>query len=226
MGIFFVRIVPLPQIVCFCARIIRPTFWPAMEYLRKTLDVMAYRLFVAGRDLKRKVNNGEDHNLVICPFTLTTVAALLYYASEGTAAHRQLEAVLHFLDLFDGRSEKRAVLMAFREAIAVLTKHGKSGPENALFPEEALFAREFSLHFANKLFVQKGADLHDEFLDSMQKNLKIEVEILELNSDSENSKREIERWLAEKVQNRLSASIPNDLIDPVYVLHSCFELCP
>ncbi|OQV14115.1 hypothetical protein BV898_11690 [Hypsibius exemplaris] len=75
-----------------------------MEYLRKPLTMMTMRLFHAAKE------SYPEDNVIICPFTVTSVVTMLYYAAEDSPAGRQMEHILKFADLMDGRADKRAVL--------------------------------------------------------------------------------------------------------------------
>ncbi|XP_055340130.1 leukocyte elastase inhibitor-like [Paramacrobiotus metropolitanus] len=182
-----------------------------MEQLRKPLETMTLRLFLAARDMTSKA--GEQGNVVICPFAVTSAVTMLYYASEGTSANRQMENILRFEDMFDGRAEAKMVLMAFRCATKILTKIKEMESRHGAADNKA---RDFHMIIHNKIFVQQDIDLQADFLSSIERNLMINVERLQFKDDVELGKAEIEKWLRQKLANRFSAHIPHNLIDPTY----------
>ena len=136
---------------------------------------------------------------------------MLYYAAEGTAAGVQMEHILKYADLMDGRSDPKSVLMAFREATRLLTKSSKKEAE-----VESAFAQDFRLVIANRVFIQKNSDINADFLETVQKNLKIDFEHIDFEAETE-SLSEIERWLKEKIQaNFVNVHLPEGLVDRKY----------
>ncbi|XP_055340129.1 heterochromatin-associated protein MENT-like isoform X2 [Paramacrobiotus metropolitanus] len=188
-----------------------------MDYLRKPLDAMTSKLFIAARDLKLKESkSNEEENTIISPFAVTAVAALLYYGSKGEPAHRQLESLLRFGDLFEGNDDAKNVLMAFRAAIKTLTKFRDGNDQEATEQAEELAAQYFQMVLATKIIVQSSVDIQREFADLINRNLNIDIEKLELNFSKHEGEKAIESWLKEKIESRFDVSVPEGLIDAQY----------
>ncbi|OQV14109.1 putative Heterochromatin-associated protein MENT [Hypsibius exemplaris] len=177
-----------------------------MEHLRKPLSVMAMKLFEAAAE------SCPTDNIIISPFTVTSIVTMLYYASEDTHAGRQIENILKYSEMMDGRADSRAVLMAFREAVRVLTKNSAKEVEEENFS----VAHEFRMVLGNRVFLQRDSHINPEFLEMIQKNLRIEFENVNFDEDADAGLTEIERWLKEKIQARFKVSVPSDLVDHEY----------
>ncbi|OQV14116.1 putative Heterochromatin-associated protein MENT [Hypsibius exemplaris] len=176
-----------------------------MEHLRKPLATMAMRLFQAAKDIY------PDENVIICPYTVTSIVTMLYYAADGTLAGRQMEHILKYSDLMDGRADLRAVLLAFRDATRALMKNTKKTLE-----DECAVAHEFQMVLANRIFLQRDSNINPEFLEIVQKNLKIDFEHVNFDEAADAGLTEIERWLKEKIKSRFAETVPQDLVDHNY----------
>ncbi|GAU98636.1 hypothetical protein RvY_09755 [Ramazzottius varieornatus] len=185
-----------------------------MEQLRSPLTSMCMRVFQAA------LQTSTEKNVVVCPFTITGCATMLYYASEGTfsTAHRQLEDSLMYSNLFDKRSDAKLVLLAFRQAIKVFTKHQLKEDDPA-----AITSPEFRLTLINRIFlpIATAEVLNPDFVEICEKNLKIDFEILDSSLNGRETENAIEQWLDDhqKVQQRFDVKIPRGLIDSTYNGH-------
>ncbi|OQV14111.1 putative Heterochromatin-associated protein MENT [Hypsibius exemplaris] len=198
-----VRHNPQLQLDFQAEKINRPT---DMEHLRKPMATMAMKLFQAAKDTY------PEDNIMICPFTVTSIVTMLYYAAEGTIAGKQIENILKFAELMDGRADLRAVLMAFRDATKTLTKNA----DKVLEDGQTSVAREFHMVLGNRVFVQRDSHLSPEFLDTIQKNLKIEFENINFDDAAEADLTKLERWLKEKIKSKFGEILTDDLVDKNY----------
>lgn len=69
--------------------------------------------------------------------------------------------------------------------------------------------QESSLHLANRLWGNKGADYNKEFIETLIKNYGSSVESLDFANASEASRIIINKWIAEQTQNKIK-----DLLSP------------
>ena len=172
---------------------------------------MAYKLFISARDIKKE-EALENSSFVVCPFTVTSAITMLYYASEGTQSNYQMEHILQYRHVYDGKADEKFILMAFREAFLSLGKIRQETP--VFFDQEEELIQGFQLIFTNKIFIQKDVDTHCNFLENIQRNLKFEVEVLDLKSAEINEDKEkLKIWLKEKLRKDFNIDADSVKVD-------------
>ena len=112
-----------------------------------------------------------------------------------------------YRNLFDKRSEAKLILLAFRQAIKTFTKHQSKEDD-----PNSVNAPEFRLVLINRVFLPRATAevLNPDFVEIVEKNLKIDFEILDSSLDAQETEKAIEQWLdnSQKVKHRFDVRIP------------------
>jgi serpin B len=154
-----------------------------------------------GLDLYRRLAPA-DQNFCISPYSLETALVMAFAGADG-ATRKEMMEVLHLpADEDKLHSSFHALRYQLREAEKYTAK---IAPMKKMF-----FWRDapITLTVANQLFVQKGADFREPFLNILKERHAARPETVDFSSDATRSVRRINAWIADRTHQRLRDVIP------------------
>jgi len=132
----------------------------------------------------------EKGNVFYSPNSVSTALAMTYAGARGDTA-AEMRKTLHF-NLPDERLHP-----TFGAIIRGLNSDGKA----------------YQLVISNRLWGQKDYPFHPEFLKVTQVNYGAALEMLNIASDPEGSRREINTWVARQTQDKIKDLLPPNSIN-------------
>ena len=142
---------------------------------------------------------GTDGNLFFSPHSISVALAMTYAGARGET-ERQMAETLRFYLAQDRLHE------AFNALDLSLVPQ-----EPAAEPEED--EKTFRLSIANSVWGQEDYDFLPDFLDTLAVNYGDGVRPVDFQHDPENARVQINDWVAEATEERISNLIPQDAID-------------
>ncbi|XP_067006409.2 ipis-1 isoform X3 [Anabrus simplex] len=142
-----------------------------------------------------KVLSATPGNLVVSPFSVEAVVAMLLQGLRGETA-TQVSGALHLPE------DRLQVAQGFK----------------ALF-QSLQNTDNVTLEIANKIYVQHGFSIKDEYRQSTEQYFMSVAEEVDIAGDAENVRLSINRWAAEKTHDKIQDLLPKgSLTDVVMVL--------
>ncbi|XP_055339327.1 leukocyte elastase inhibitor-like [Paramacrobiotus metropolitanus] len=166
-----------------------------MDQLRGPVDRLSFALYRIAADYLEDAE-GPDKNFVVGSFAAASAAGLIYVGSGGKTLDR-LHRILHFDRLFDQRCTPELITIAFRQAVAYLTKR----PDQHFPLREDWKQSDFQLVLAHRAFFRQGLQIRSQFQTASRAfNLGIaEIEALSSTgtgtTDLEALRRDINDWV-------------------------------
>lgn len=150
---------------------------------------------------------GEDGNLFISPYSISTALAMLYAGAKGETKSEMMSA-LHF-DLPE--PDLHAAFNATERAL--------SGREDELYPGAGA-DQGLKLSVVNAAFGRKGAEFHEPYLDTLAQHYGTGMFAADFESDPEVVRTAINDWVLEQTNDRIEDLLPMDSLgrDTVLVL--------
>nr|XP_042134741.1 serpin B6-like [Peromyscus maniculatus bairdii] len=144
---------------------------------------------------------GEDssENVFFSPMSISSALAMVFMGAKGDTASQMIQALS--LDKCSG-SGGGDVHQGFQSLLSEVNKTGT----------------QYLLKTANKLFGEKTCDLLESFKDSCRKFYEAEMEELDFQGDTEQSRQHINTWVAKKTE----VNLPNvSLVSPFNLIFIC-----
>jgi serpin B len=154
-----------------------------------------------GLDLYRRLAP-VDENFCLSPYSIETALVMTFAGADG-ATRKEMIAVLH---LPADDDMLHASFHTLRHQLQEMQKNSVkivSERKTFLGPGEPI-----TLTVANQLFVQKGTDFREPFLDILKKRHAARPETVDFVSDATRSVRRINAWIADRTHQRLRDVIP------------------
>ncbi|XP_052585519.1 serpin B6 isoform X1 [Peromyscus californicus insignis] len=129
---------------------------------------------------------GEDSskNVFFSPMSISSALAMVFMGAKGDTASQMIKALS--LDKCSG-SGGGDVHQGFQSLLSEVNKTGT----------------QYLLKTANKLFGEKTCDLLESFKDSCRKFYEAELEELDFQGDTEQSRQHINTWVAKKTEDKI-----------------------
>ncbi|OQV14110.1 putative Heterochromatin-associated protein MENT [Hypsibius exemplaris] len=184
-----------------------------MEQLRRPLDHMAQKFFWAANTVLNE-SQGNNSNVIVSPFAGTVLATMWYLAANGKA-ERQLDQLLGYQALFEGRAEPKNIQMAFREALKTFCRTSSNDSEEARNGHLDASATPFQLILRNHLFIQPNSGVKAQFIETVRKYLSVDSEEVDFFQRS-CGRKEMTKWLTEQAGALDLTKIPPVAMDGLF----------
>jgi len=136
------------------------------------------------------MEDGEQHNLLFSPYSLSVVLAMTYAGARGET-EQQMAEVLHLLS----KEQVHAACNALDQALA-------SRGEN----------EDVTLVFANALWPQKGYPFLDSFVDLLAENYGAGLRPLDF-VQAEAARQQINQWASDQTEAKIQNLLPEGAVD-------------
>lgn len=144
---------------------------------------------------------GESENVFFSPYSISLALAMTYAGANGET-ERQMAETLHFT-LPEDRLHP-----AFNALDQELASRKDSGGQGA-------DGKGFRFNIVNDLWGQKDYEFQAVFLDTLAKNYGAGLRLLDFSSQPEAARQNINKYIAEKTEDRIKDLIPEGAIDPL-----------
>ncbi|XP_037033390.1 serine protease inhibitor 42Dd-like [Bradysia coprophila] len=145
-------------------------------------------------DFYEKCSEERDGNIIVSPFSVANVLALLIQGAEGKTL-KQLQNALHL------QGDKETIANYFQEYFRTV----RLGAETDENPSTAL-------SLANRLYLQQGYQVKSTFKEVISKKLNFDIESLNF-EDGESCARSINEFVATKTKNKITEMCKPDSFD-------------
>ena len=184
----------------------------ALQSVQNICDNATIGLYSAATSLQA---NG---NLLISPLSIVYASLLLYLGSSGDTKSN-LDQSLHFSDNFGPKASDLKVLPAFADALTLLkvsnaglnslkmttaSSRGKNRQQNDL---------GFQLAIANGIFVENTYKLDRNYVNNATRYLRASVTPENFLTDSEGSRKDINKWVDGRTGGKIKDLIPTGAVD-------------
>ncbi|MEJ1284665.1 serine (or cysteine) peptidase inhibitor clade B member 6a [Cricetulus griseus] len=148
-----------------------------MDHLREANGTFALNLLkILGED--------SSKNVFFSPMSISSALAMVFMGAKGNTASQMIQALS--LDKCSGNGGGD-VHLGFQSLLCEVNKTGT----------------QYLLRTANKLFGEKSCDLLASFKDSCRKFYEAELEQLDFQGDTEQSRQHINTWVAKKTEDKI-----------------------
>jgi len=144
-------------------------------------------------DLYQKLATGQDGNLFLSPYSVSSALAMVYGGARGETAE-QMNLTLHF-------GGQGATHPAFSHLRATLNGIQKKG--------------HVQLSVANSLWPQKGYAFLPDYLSLTTEFYGSEIVPVDFKGDTENARQKINGWVEDETNDRIKDLIPEGMLDPL-----------
>ncbi len=136
----------------------------------------------------------QSDNIILSPLSITTAMSMVYLGSSGNT-ETEMERVF----LFDGNTNQ------FHQTQGANIRYMKSDNENAV------------VNIANGLWIEKDFEVKKTFVSNLQKYYNANLSEVRFGEpkEREQAKQEINQWISNKTNNRISNLIPQSAITPL-----------
>lgn len=159
-----------------------------------------------GIDLYRRLAP-VDENFCISPYSIEIALVMTFAGAEG-ATRKEMMEVLHLPAeddmLHDSFHALRHQLQEVEKNSAKMVQERKRGFGSG---------QPITLTVANQLFVQKGSDFREPFLNTLKKRYAARPETVDFIRDPPVSVRRINAWIANRTHQRLGEVVPAGALD-------------
>lgn len=149
-------------------------------------------------DLYQQLIADSDDNLVISPYSISQVWAMVWEGADGESAV-EIANVLHF----DG-FESLDVHRAFNKLNLELENLDKQ--------------KEIEWELTNSIWASINENWRQEYLDTIKTNYDSGIFGVDFENDTEGSRKLINKWIKEKTKGHFSEAIDSDILSPVTVM--------
>ncbi|HAB15558.1 MAG TPA: serpin family protein [Verrucomicrobiota bacterium] len=149
----------------------------------------------------------NDANALISPYSIQTALAMTYAGADGKT-RAEMERVLSF---GTNESQLHASFAALRHSLDQTREHAQSRVEVPGKPVEVL--DPIALAVANRLFGEKSFKFLAPFLQVNRDLYAAPLQGMDFRNHPDESRLEINRWVAEKTQDRIEDLIPANALD-------------
>ncbi|KAL1132282.1 hypothetical protein AAG570_010239 [Ranatra chinensis] len=144
------------------------------------------------RDLYNAISvDFPGENIVISPFSVSTVMAMVYLMTKGKTAE-EVARVMHF------NPNQTVLARSFQEALFTLDRH--------TFP------------FANSLFIDKAIRLNDEYVKMVEEHFGEALQEVDFFSDSEGARKIVNEWAESHTRSKITDFLPQGSFNPSTVM--------
>jgi serpin B len=154
---------------------------------------------------------GRPGNLFFSPFSISTCLAAAYAGARGET-EKQMGRVLHFSKdqawLHSSFGELHRQLDKMEKPAVVQIRPGQSGPRPSV-----LHVPGIQLNMANALWAQEGHPFRAAFLRIVTKEYLANVNQANFQTGADAATREINRWVAEKTNDKIQNILPPGSVD-------------
>lgn len=155
-------------------------------------------------DLFRELAAAESHdNLVVSPHSITTAILMLYAGAEGETA-TQITGALRLSASGDD---------LLRTAGLLQTSLMPDDHDEEERPEAE--GDRFTLRVANGLWLDTGYPVRPDFLRRLQQHLQSETATTDFSGSPDESRHEINSWIAQQTEHRIPDLLPQGSITPL-----------
>jgi len=165
-------------------------------------DQAAEAVNVVGLEIFKETGVGSA-NACLSPYSIQTALVMAYAGAEG-GTRMQMQEVLHF------PSDAVPAFAALQEQIGALATRSEKLVQQ--MKEQGGDAEPIVLNIANRLFGQTGYDFKPAFLETLRSQLQAPFEAMNFMEDPDESRKEINAWVAEKTRDRIEDLLPPDSI--------------
>lgn len=134
----------------------------------------------------------QEGNLFFSPYSISAAFAMAYAGAQGETAE-EIKQTLHF------SQSKERLHSTFEDLNSRLNKLQKQ--------------ETVELFIANSLWPQKDYSLREEYLQVMRKYYDAEIQAVDYRKNLEQSRQTINKWVADKTQDKIKDLIPPGAID-------------
>ncbi len=146
---------------------------------------------------------GEDGNLFLSPYSISSALAMTYAGARGDTA-AEMAATLHFT------LPPAALHPALNQLDLELASRAAATPPPSL--PDGLPPR---LEIANAIWGQQGYAFEPPFLDTLAVNYGAGLRTLDFGADPEGARGVINAWVADQTEDRIRDLIPEGAISPL-----------
>ncbi|XP_059119204.1 serpin B6-like [Peromyscus eremicus] len=139
---------------------------------------------------------GEDgsKNVFFSPMSISSALAMVFMGAKGNTASQMIQALSLDKCSSSGGGD---VHQGFQSLLSEVNKPGT----------------QYLLKTANKLFGEKTCDLLESFKDSCRKFYEAELEELDFQGDTEQSRQHINTWVAKKTEDKIRELLSPGTLD-------------
>ena len=141
---------------------------------------------------------GEEGNLFYSPYSISLALAMTYAGTRGETAQQMADTLKFML-------EQERLHPAFNWLDAELAKRGEGA--------EGKDGEGFRLNIVNAIWGQKDYSFLPAFLDVLAENYGAGLRILDFITETEASRRAINKWVSDQTEGRIEDLIPQGAID-------------
>jgi serpin B len=168
----------------------QPDQTPIISQVNKTYDSVVEANNQFALDLYQKYRSKEG-NLMFSPYSISSALAMTYEGAKGQTAE-EMQRVLHLPgDSVVRRSEYSGIYDWLNKA-----------------------NKPYKLSTANALWAQKDYPFESDFFGIVEKYYGGKVTNLDFRSDTENSRKTINKWVEDKTYERIQDLIPEGFLTP------------
>ncbi|XP_055334499.1 leukocyte elastase inhibitor A-like [Paramacrobiotus metropolitanus] len=182
-----------------------------MDQLRPPVERLSFDMFTAASDLLHE-RGQDDKNFVVGAFSAAAAAALIYVGSEGTTADR-LKRIMRFERLFENRCTPQLIMIAFRQAVAHITKR----PDQHFPLDDQSKQSAFQVVLASKVFFRVGNAIRSELYNNAKhvfNNDIAEMEDIKDGTTLDELRKNINQWVKKNTDGEFAELLaPIDLQD-------------
>ncbi|XP_027240711.1 serpin B6-like isoform X1, partial [Cricetulus griseus] len=159
-----------------------------MDHLREANGTFALNLLkILGED--------SSKNVFFSPMSISSALAMVFMGAKGNTASQMIQALS--LDKCSGNGGGD-VHLGFQSLLCEVNKTGT----------------QYLLRTANKLFGEKTLHILASFKDSCRKFYEAELEQLDFQGDTEQSRQHINTWVSRKTEDKIKEILDHDMVKP------------
>ena len=143
-----------------------------------------------GISLYKKLAEKEE-NIFFSPYSIDVAMAMTYAGAEGETAHQ-------IKDVFNWQLPDDKLHAAVGELTEDLISDKKS---------------KFDLNIANSIWGEQGYDFSQSYLTTLDCDYHAPLQTVDFKTRPENARKEINRWVAEKTEDKIKDLMPKGSID-------------
>lgn len=160
-----------------------------------TMDALSEANSTFALTLLKKLGEGNSKNVFISPLSISSALAMVLLGARGNTAAQMCQTLS--LNKSSGGGED--VHQGFQNLLSEVNRRDT----------------QYLLRTANRLFGEKTYDFLSSFKDSCRKFYQAEMEELDFVSATEQSRKHINTWVAEKTEGKIRDLLPANSVNPM-----------
>ncbi len=148
-------------------------------------------------------SNDASENVVVSPYSLDAVMAMLYAGARGSTESQMASGMRFSLP-------QDSLHAGFNQLDLELASRGEDAKSSS--------GGDFRLRPVNQLFTQNGFTLNAPYLDTLAKNYGAAVSMMDFAGESEASRAKINDWIGAMTEGLIPEFLKHGAIDPHLVL--------